>query len=126
MATFWPGNGSFLTIGAAILNCKATRVRKGARLAENTHSGVSSTNFEAVVGDNSWSASVPWDSTNLPDTGFGLTVGAKVTLQFNLGRSGKFETLTNTSVETVEDVMDNEGDIIRTEITGKGGALTPA
>lgn len=121
---FHSGNGSLLTIGVATLNCRMTRWRQGARLAENTHSGTSSTNFEAVVKDHSWSASVPFDDTNIPDTDFGLVEGAKVTLVFNAGGSGKTVTLTNTSVESVEYICDNAGDIIRAEVSGRGGSLT--
>lgn len=121
---FWSANGSKLTIGVTTLECRMTRLTQSARLAENTHSGTTSTNFEAVVKDHSWSASIPWDDTNLPDTDFGLVEGAKVTLIFNFGSSTKTATLTNTSVERIEHVMDNAGDIIRTEISGRGGILT--
>lgn len=76
---FWSGNTSLLTIGAATLNCRMTRLSQGSRLTENTHSGTSSTNFHAVVKDHSWSASIPWDDTNLPDTDFGLIEGASHT-----------------------------------------------
>src|SRR5690606_13166875 len=95
--------GSSIGIGATVLHARLTRVRKGARLAENTHSGVSATNYEPVVPDHSWSGSIPWDDSNLPDTDFGLTEGAKVTIIFTLGASGKSETLTGTTVESVED-----------------------
>jgi hypothetical protein len=121
---FHSGNGSLLTIGVATLNCRMTRWDQGARLTENTHSGTSSTNFESVVKDHSWSASIPWDDTNLPDTDFGLVEGAKVTLVFNAGASGKTCTLANTSVERLSFVCDNAGDIIRTDVTGRGGVLT--
>jgi hypothetical protein len=122
--SFWSGNGSKLTIGVTDLNCRLTRLNQSARLAENTHSGTTSTNFEAVVKDHSWSAEIPWDDTNLPDTDFGLVEGAKVTLIFAFGTSGKTATMTNTSVERVEHVMDNAGDIIRTSVSGRGGVLT--
>jgi hypothetical protein len=124
--SFHTANGSALKIGGTTLNARLTRLKKGARLAENTHSGTSSSNYEKVVLDHSWSASIPWDDTNIPDTGFGLAPGAKVTLIFTMGDTAKTETLTNTSVESVEDVFDNGGDIIRTEISGKGGVLTAA
>jgi hypothetical protein len=123
---FHTANGSALKIGAAVLNCRMTRLRKAARLTENTHSGTSSSNYEKVVGDHSWSASIPWDDTNIPDTTFGLVPGAKVTLVFTMGDSAKAESLAGTSVESVEDVFDNQGDIIRTEVSGKGGVLTAA
>jgi len=121
---FWSGNGSSLQIGVTTLHCRMTRMRKAARLAETTHSGTSSSVYQQVVKDHSWSASIVWDDTNLPDTDFGLTEGAQVTLIFNIGGSGKTETLTGTTVESLEDIMDSTGDIIRTEITGKGGVLT--
>jgi hypothetical protein len=119
-------NGSSLVIGAATLACRLTRLRKASRLADNTNSGTAASDYIEVVKDHSWSASVPWDSDVIPDTDFGLSEGARVTLKFNLGGTGKFETLTNTTVETLEDVMDSAGDIIRTEISGKGGTLTRA
>jgi uncharacterized protein YndB with AHSA1/START domain len=120
----WSANGSFITVGAVVLHCRNVRVRKGARLADNTHSGTSSTNYDKVVSDHSFSLSVPWDDTNLPDTDVGLVEGAKVSITFTMGGSGKTETLTNTTVESCEDIFDNAGDIIRTEISGKGGVLT--
>lgn len=120
----WSANGSNLVTGAATLACTMTRMSKMSRLAETTDSGTSSSRYQEVVKDHSWSASVVWDDTNLPDTDFGLTEGATVTLRFNMGGSGKFETLTGTTVERLEDIMDSKGDVIRTEISGKGGVLT--
>lgn len=117
-------NGSKLTIGVVDLACRMTRMRKGSRLAETTDSGTSSSRYLQVVKDHSWSASVVWDKDNLPDTDFGLIEGAVVTLIFAMGDSTKTETLTGTTVETLEDVMDSAGDVIRTEISGKGGVLT--
>lgn len=121
---FHSGNGSTITVGAVVLHCKKATLRKGARLVENTHSGTSSSNYVKVVPDHSWTAEVPWDDTNLPDTDAGLVEGQQVTITFAKGASGKTAVLTNTTVETLEDVMDNEGDIIRTVVSGKGGALT--
>jgi hypothetical protein len=120
----WSGNGSSMQVGANTLQARLTRVRKGARLAENTHSGTSSSNYDKVVPDHAWSGSIPWDDTNLPDTDVGLVEGAKVTVTFPMGASGKSETLTGTTVEYLEDVMDNAGDIIRTDVAGRGGVLT--
>jgi molybdopterin biosynthesis enzyme MoaB len=119
-------NGSSLQIGMAVLHARLTRLRKGSRLTENTHSGTASTNYDAVVPDNSWSGSIPWDEANIPDTDFGLTPGTKVDLIFNVGDTGLTEELEDTTVEYVEDIFDNAGDIIRTEVSGKGGVLTPA
>jgi len=122
--SFWSGNGGQIVVGAVTLNVTKHTVRKTARLAEATHSGVAATNFEKVVPHYEWSAEIPWDDTNLPDTDAGLAEGAKVTIVFHDGDSGKTLTLTNTSVETLEQVDDNEKDIIRAVATGKGGTLT--
>lgn len=122
----WSGNGSTLVIGAAVLHCTNVRIEKGARLGETTSSASASTSYIPVVFDHSWSASVPWDDTNLPDTDFGLEPGAVVALVSGYGESGKNQTLTGTTVEKVTDVLDNRGDIIRTEISGRGGVHTPA
>jgi uncharacterized protein YndB with AHSA1/START domain len=120
----WSANGSSIAVGGTTLHCRVTRVRKAARLTDNTHSGTASSNYDKVVADHSWSLSIPWDDTNLPDTDVGLTEGSKVTITFTMGGSGKTEVLTSTTVESLEDIMDNAGDIIRTEISGKGGTIT--
>lgn len=119
-------NGSALMIGAATLHCTMTRLPKGARLAETTDSGTSSSRYKMVVKDHRWAASVCWDDTNIPDTDFGLVEGAEVTLIFMMGTTGKTNILTGTTVETCEDIMNSSGDVIRTELSGKGGVLTRA
>jgi hypothetical protein len=85
---------------------------------------VTSSNYDKVVADNAWSAQIPWDDANLPDTDFGLITGAKVTLTFPSGASGKFQTLTDTSVEALRHLKDNANNIIMTFASGKGGDLT--
>jgi hypothetical protein len=122
---FISGNGGSISVGGTTLNIAKWTLRKGARLTENTHSGTPSTNFENVVGDNSGTIEIPWDSANIPDS-LGLVSGAKGTIIFNLGTSGKFHTLTNTTIEVGEDVDDNAQDIIRTTVSFKGGVLTRA
>lgn len=120
----WSANGSLITKGGSTLHVTNVSYVDGARLTENTNSANSSTNYDKVVADNSWSCDIPWDDTNLPETDFGLTSGSKVTLIFNMGSSGKTATLTNTTVERLEMIMNNEQDIVRSRITGRGGALT--
>lgn len=124
---FWSGNGGEILVGTGspvTLNVAKHTVRKTSRLAENTHSGTPATNFEHVVPHYEWTVEVPWDDSNLPDTDVGLIEGAKVIIRFNDGASGKYLTLTDTSVETIEEVDDNANDIIRSVISGKGGTLT--
>lgn len=116
--------GSSLQISAATLHCHVTEVTDRSRLAENTHSGKTSTNYDAVVPDNAWTATVPWDDTNLPDTDFGLVPGVKVTLKFPSGASGKFHQLAGTTVETVRSVKDNANNILMSFVSGKGGDIT--
>lgn len=123
---FFSGNGGSITAPGGILNVGKWTLRKSARLAENTHSGTTATNYETVVPDNSGTVEIPWDSINIPDTGAGLAPGAKINITFSLGRSGKTETLTSTTVEFAEDVNDNAQDIVRTQVSFKGGVLTPA
>lgn len=124
--SFYSGNGGYITVQGTRLNIGKWTLRKGSRLVENTHSGVSSTNFNPVVPDNSGTIEIPWDSSNIPDTIAGLVPGTQVTLQLYLGTSGLFHTLTNTSIEFAEDVDDNAQDIIRTQVSFKGGSLTAA
>lgn len=120
----WSANGSKLMIGASTLHMTNVTYVDGARLVENTNSANSSSSFDKVIADNSWSGDLPWDDTNLPEVDFGLVPGTKVTLIFNMGSSGKTATLTNTTVERLETIMNNEGDIVRSRVSGKGGVLT--
>ena len=125
--SFHSGNGGAIAVGNTTLNITKWTLRKSSRNVDNTHSGVTSSNYEHVVPDHSATVEIPWDDTNIPDTDVGLAEGAKVIITFSLGGgSAKTEILTNTLVESCEDVNDNSGDIIRTVVTTKGGALTRA
>jgi len=122
---FHSANGSIITKGGTTLHVTNVTVIDGARLVENTSSANSSTSYDKVVADNSATFDLPWDDTNLPDTDVGLTPGTKVTLVFAIGAtSGKTATLTNTTVERLETVMNNENDIVRSRCSTKGGVLT--
>jgi hypothetical protein len=124
--SYQSGNGGEVLVGAVTLHITKWTLRKTSRNVDNTHSGVTSSNYEHVVPDHSATLEIPWDDTNIPDTDAGLAEGVKVTLTMNLGSTAKFQTLTNTLVESCEDVCDNSGDIIRTVVTVKGGSLTRA
>lgn len=121
---FWNGLGGKITVGAVDLNVHSHTVRKTARLAETTHSGNTATAFAKIVPHYEWTVKVPWDDTNLPDTDAGLTEGSLVTIIFLDGGSGKTCTLTNTSVESIEEEQDVQNNIIIAVISGKGGTLT--
>lgn len=116
--------GSSLQIGITTLHCHVTEVVDRSRLVENTHSGKTATNYDPVVPDNAWSAEIPWDSENLPDTDFLLIPGTKVTLKFPSGGTGKFQQLAATTVEMLRHLKDNANNIIKTFASGKGGDLT--
>jgi hypothetical protein len=123
---FYSGNGGGITIGAgAEQNIGRWEVNSNARLVENTHSGTSgSTNFELVVYDNSSTIEIPVDDAALPDTDMGLIRGAKVTITFQMGGSGKTCILTSTSVENATYINDPAQDIGRFRVTTKGGVFT--
>lgn len=122
---FISGSGGGITIdGGAEQNIGRWTVNANGRLVENTHSGVTGTNFELVIQDNSATVEIPVDDTALPDTDMGLVAGTKVTIVFNMGASGKFATLTNTTVETREWVNDPAQDIVRCRVTTRGGTYT--
>jgi hypothetical protein len=121
---FHSANGSIITKSATTLHTTNVTVVDGARLTENTGSQNASTNFDKVVADNSSNFDVPFDDTNIPTTDVGLNPGDKVTLVFTMGQSGKTSTLTNTTVERVEAVMNNEQDIVRCRVSTRGGVLT--
>lgn len=123
--SYWSGLGGGITVNAGSeLPIHSHTVRKTSRLVENSHSGVTATNFEHIIPHYEWTIRIPWDDTRLPDTDEGLNEGAKVTIKFDDGGSGKFCTLTNTSVETLEEEEDVMNNIIMAVVSGKGGTLT--
>ncbi len=123
---FYSGNGGGITVGGGSeQNVGKWEVNSNARLVENTHSGTGgSTNYEAVVFDNSSTIDIPVDDVALPDTDMGLVRGTKVTIVFQMGGSGKTCTLTNTTVENATYINDPQGDIGRFRVTTKGGVFT--
>jgi hypothetical protein len=125
----WSGNGGSVISTPAVggpftLAINKWTLRKHARLTENTTSANTASNYEKVVPDYSWTLDIAWDDTTLPDTDLGLNEGDKVILKFNYGRSTKFSILTDTTIETADEVDDNATDIVRVALSGKGGTLT--
>lgn len=124
--SFHSGNGGYVLIGTSTtpVNIGKWTLRKNSRLVENTHSGVSASNYEAVVPDHSANIELPWDSDSLPDTDLGLAEGAKLTITFKYGASTKTAKLEGASIESLEEVVDNAGDIVRAVVSTRGGVLT--
>lgn len=120
-------NPGKITVGILDLHVTNFELVNNGRLAEVTDSSSNgSTEYAKVVDDNSWSCEAVFDSTNLPDTDVGLASGAIVNITFTLGASSKTSTLTGTTVETYRIINNNQGDVVRASISGKGGALTRA
>lgn len=81
--------------------------------------------YFAVVQDNQYTFSVARDDTNYPEA-VGFTIGTVIgTLWFKLGAGTKADKLTNSTVEEVNTITDNMGDVVRVNIRGHGGFLTP-
>jgi len=128
MAEYVSGNGGYIEVRAAGSSGSYTRydvkkwvLRTTSRLTENTHSGVTATNFEEVVPHNEWSAEIPLDVLNFPSDGpLGLS---KVDIKFHVGDTADFFDLRGTSNEVGEVTDDNAEDIVRVMASGKGGSL---
>lgn len=118
------GNGGYITVNGDRLDINKWEHDNQSKNVENTHSGTEgATNFDHVVEHNEWSIAVPWDETNTPED-VSLVRGDKVDIVFQYGATGNSDTLTNTLVTSVKTVNDNQGDIIRVDVTGKGGKMT--
>lgn len=105
------------------LNVSSWEFTKDPRLTEKTHSGTGGYSaFQGTVKHVEWSADVPWDDTNFPEAAaVGLAEGAIVTLHLKLGDAALFYKVTGTTVNTIRVVTNNVEDIVRFNITGKGG-----
>lgn len=119
------GNGGKMQIGVADFHIGKWTLSKNPRLAECTNSGnTSGTRYKKVVLDPSWSCELPFDAAATIEAA-GLDAGTEVSsLKFKLGSGTTYYTLATTTVETVEAICDNNGDVVRYRITGKGGDLT--
>jgi hypothetical protein len=95
------------------------------RLAEVTQSDSGgATLYLGVVEDNEWTWEAARDDTNYPEA-LGLSPGYVISdLRFKLGAGSSCDKLVNTTIETVDPVVDNKGDVVRVTIRGKGGKLT--
>lgn len=81
--------------------------------------------FFPVVQDNQWEFTAARDDTLFPEA-VGLAQGTILgTMWFKLGAGVKADRLTNTTVEEVNPICDNQGDVVRVNVRGHGGVLTP-
>jgi hypothetical protein len=129
MATYLAGHGGAFVVGTGAgteVGIFTWTLNKDPRLAETTNSGTGgSTRYKRTVKDNSWTIELPVDSDQILETVLSLDSGSELAqVKFQLGESALAYTLTNTTVETMVPVVNNQNDIVRMTITGKGGALT--
>src|SRR5687767_7439171 len=119
------GNGGKMQIGVADFHIGKWTLNKNPRLSEVTNSGnTSGTRYKKVVLDPSWSCELPFDSAQTIEAA-GIDSGTEIaSLKFKLGSGTTYYTLANTTVDTVESITDNNNDVVRYKITGKGGDLT--
>jgi len=75
--------------------------------------------------DPSWTISLCRDDTAYPEA-VGLTTGTVIAaIFFRLGSATKADKIVNTTVESVDPVVDTAtGEVVRVTITGKGGLVT--
>jgi hypothetical protein len=84
-----------------------------------------STLYLGVVQDNEYEFSLCRDDTNYPEA-LGLSQGSVIAvLWFKLGSGTKADKLVNSLITEVSPVVDNTNDVVRVNIRGKGGLLTP-
>lgn len=80
--------------------------------------------FMSVIQDNSWEFSVGRDDTLYPEA-VGFVPGTILALvYFKLGAGTTADKLANTLVTEVTPVVDNQHDIVRVTVRGKGGFVT--
>ncbi len=103
------------------LNVAEWTLTRTDRLTENTHSGVAATNYEKVVPDNSWRLNAPWDQDGPLDS---LVTQSKIHIRFKHGSGAVLRQCANTTVESIETVDNNSNDIVRVNMSGKGGVVS--
>jgi hypothetical protein len=121
------GNGGYVII-AGSPNVTAHNgmwtLNKMNRLGEVTNSAYGGSQYAPCLQDPSWTIEIPRDDTLFPEA-LGLIQGTFITtLWFKLGSVNKADRLDATTVESVNEVCDNKGDVIRVTVTGKGGMVT--
>ena len=121
-----PGNGGYVKVGTA---GAAVRVDVGDwslsdnnRLVDGTTSAYSSSNYEGTIGDHSVDLTLLADDTNFPETA-GLVSGSKISISLHLGTLAKWHTISGATVATIGTVDKSDGDVIRMQVSCKGGTL---
>ena len=121
------GNGGYLVYGGTpnlTVHNSMWTLNLANRLAEVTNSSFGGSLYAATLQDPSWTMEVPRDDTLYPEA-LGFTQGVFIaSLYFKIGAEAKCHRIDSTSIESVNYVCDQKGDVVRVSITGKGGMAT--
>lgn len=107
-------------------NVTVSRIQKRARLAESTDSGTSGRErWTKIITGALLTIDFVWDSDLIPDTDVSLDAGDTVQFRQVIGSTGKFYSIAQIIVETLETVYDNVNDVVRgTVVALANGAIT--
>lgn len=92
------------------------------RLAEVSTSATTGTRYANVRPDPQWSLDLPLDDPNYPEV-IGWTAGLVITTMF-FKHSSKADRLCSTTVEAVNKSADNNNDVPRVQVSGRGGDIS--
>ncbi len=92
------------------------------RIAEITSSADTASKFKGTIPDATIQISLLADDTTYPETS-GLSAGTTINLSLKLGTLAKFHNFTSTTVESVNTTDDSTQDVIRMEVTCRGGEV---
>ena len=121
------GNGGYIQLAAGGANIQHVSQWTGNwmnRLAEVTNSGFAGSQYAPTLPDPSWSINLPRDDTAFPEALAIVEGTILANVYFKLGADSKYERVQMTTVESVQKVCNNAGDVVRITITGKGGIVT--
>lgn len=110
-------------VGAAVVDVSNWQGNWQHRLSEVSTSGTSGTRYAPVRIDPSWTASFPIDSAGYPEA-LGFTSGAVLSAIAFKYSADKCDIVANTTIESVQKSSDNNNDVPRVVVSGKGGDIT--
>lgn len=126
MARIIPGPiGGHTYIGASPVFITNRTHNKGVRLAEVTTTGTPGTAYQGVRQDPNWFCELPLDDAAAPEV-IGWQGGNVIpVIYFKKGSSSLCDKLENTTIESVDEILNAQNDVIRIRVSGRGGFFTP-
>jgi hypothetical protein len=110
-------------VGALVVDVTNWQGNWTSRLTEVSTSGTTGTRYAPVRVDPQWTASFPIDTAGYPEA-LGFTPGAVLAQIAFKYSADKCDIVTVTTIETVQKSSDNNQDVPRVVVTGKGGDIT--